>query len=95
MPPSLEFEDQSGKRVVPLREQNVIGRSELCVICVKSPTMSRKHGELKVEAGRWMLADLGSGSGTWVDGRQLKPSGELRDGQAFKMGNVEFVLRLT
>ena len=93
--PVLEFADQSGKRVVSLKEQNVIGRGEDCSVCVRSSTMGRQHGELNFENGRWMLADLNSASGTWVDARQLRASCELRDGQTFKMGNVEFALRLT
>lgn len=91
----LEFHDQSGKREVPLKEQNVIGRDDDCSVAVKSPTMSRRHGELTFENGRWMLSDLGSASGTWVDGKQIKPSCELHDGQTFRMVNVDFVLRLT
>ncbi|MBL8940705.1 MAG: FHA domain-containing protein [Archangium sp.] len=93
--PVVEFADQSGKRVVPLKEQNGIGRNDDCSVAVKSPTMSRRHGELNFENGRWMLSDLGSASGTWVDGKQIKPSCELHDGQTFRMGNVDFVLRLT
>lgn len=93
--PVLEFADQSGKRVVSLKEQNVIGRGEDCSVCVRSSTMGRQHGALNFENGRWMLSDLNSASGTWVDARQLRASCELRDGQTFKMGNVEFALRLT
>ena len=93
--PVLDFADQNGKRSVTLKEQNDIGRNDDCSISVKSPTMSRRHGELNFENGRWMISDLGSASGTWVDGKQIKTSCELRDGQTFRMGNVEFVLRAT
>ncbi len=93
--PVLEFADQSGKRAVTLKEQNIIGRGEDCSVCVRSSMMGRRHGQLNFENGRWMLSDLGSASGTWVDGKQIKPSCELHDGQMFRMGNVDFVLRLT
>lgn len=91
----LEFEDQTGERVVSLNEKNVIGRGDDCSIRVQSATISRRHGELNFEEGRWMVADLNSASGTWVDRMQIKGSCELKDGQAFKMGTVTFVLRLT
>ena len=34
-------------------------------------TVSRRHAELRLHDGRWMLRDLGSSNGTWVNGRRV------------------------
>ena len=36
-------------------------------IAVLEPSVSRNHAELYIEGDRWMLRDLGSANGTFVD----------------------------
>ncbi len=49
-------------------EHMLIGRAESCNLVIESPTVSRRHAELRLHDGRWLLSDLGSTNGTWVNG---------------------------
>jgi hypothetical protein len=49
----------------------VLGRSSSCQLVLADDTVSRRHAELRAEDGRWILRDLGSSNGTWVNGRQV------------------------
>jgi ABC-type multidrug transport system ATPase subunit/pSer/pThr/pTyr-binding forkhead associated (FHA) protein len=62
-----------GKAVV------VIGRDPASDVVVDHPLVSRRHVELRRGPGGWLLRDLGSRNGTYVDGRRI---GELGLGGA-------------
>ena len=49
----------------------VLGRSSGCQLVFADDTVSRRHAELRLDDGRWMLRDLGSSNGTWVNGRRM------------------------
>lgn len=48
----------------------IIGTGAGCDIQVASPYVSARHCRLTFEAGRWLLEDLGSTNGTFVNGRR-------------------------
>ena len=69
----------------------VIGRSSACQIVLGDDTVSRRHAELRFEDGRWLLRDLGSSNGTWVNGgRVIEP--EVRPGDLIHLGGAEIRL---
>ena len=49
----------------------VIGRGTEADLRINDPGVSRRHAEIKVEAGRILIRDLGSTNGTTVDGERL------------------------
>ena len=49
-----------------------IGRDEDADIVIDDDTLSRRHFVITREAGSYVLKDLGSQNGTWVDGRPTK-----------------------
>lgn len=53
----------------------VLGRDDDCDVILPSSTVSKKHAELRQSLGNWMLKDLGSANGTFINGTQV-PSGE-------------------
>jgi hypothetical protein len=67
-PPMLVNEPPLG--VVP--RALVIGRNPDCDLVVEDPTVSRRHAELRREAGHWILSDLGSSNGTRVNGWRVE-----------------------
>jgi hypothetical protein len=69
----------------------VIGRSSACQLVLADDTVSRRHAELFVEEGRWLLRDLGSSNGTWLNGRRIVEA-EVRPGDVLHLGS--FRLRL-
>jgi transposase-like protein len=50
----------------------VLGRSSRCHVVISDDTVSRVHAELEQRAGRWVIRDLGSTNGTWVNGRRIE-----------------------
>jgi len=50
----------------------VIGRDPGCRVRVPDPLVSRRHAELSYVDGGWVLRDLGSSNGTYVDGQQVQ-----------------------
>jgi hypothetical protein len=67
-------------------EAAVIGRSRGCDLCLRSPDASRRHAELVPTASGWLLRDLDSTNGTFVNGER---AGErvLRPGDRIEIGS--------
>ena len=65
----------------PLR----IGRHHTCELRVEADSVSRFHATVKREQGIWMLCDLGSSNGTWVEGLRVKER-VLESGDLLRVG---------
>jgi hypothetical protein len=74
-----------------LRARLTIGRSSECQLVVTDDTVSRRHAELRAQDGRWLLRDLGSSNGTWVNGRRVIEA-EVRPGDVVQLGAYELRL---
>lgn len=64
----------------------VIGRSPECQLRPQSDQVSPRHAELKVIAGIVVISDLGSASGTRVNGQRLRGPASLRTGDRIEIG---------
>ena len=71
--------------------QLVIGRSSACQIVLGDDTVSRRHAELRFDDGRWLLRDLGSSNGTYVNGRFVTEA-EVRAGDVIHLGGCRLRL---
>jgi hypothetical protein len=69
----------------------VLGRGQGCTIVLSDITVSRRHAELVLRDGRWILRDLGSSNGTWVNGRQVVEA-EVRPGDRVVLGDCRLRL---
>ena len=63
----------------------MLGRSSECQLVFADDTVSRRHAELRLVEGRWMLRDLGSSNGTWVNGRRVMEA-EVAPGDDVQLG---------
>jgi pSer/pThr/pTyr-binding forkhead associated (FHA) protein len=63
---------------------------------VDHTTVSRRHAALTLGEDRAHLVveDLGAANGTRVNGREIKGTQELQDGDTLELGEVRFTLRL-
>lgn len=48
-----------------------IGRDPECDVCLSDPRVSREHAALRVVDGAWVLEDLSSRNGIWLDGARV------------------------
>ena len=76
------------------REPLVIGREqEVCGMCfpANTPGVSREHCRVFLGVDGWMVQDLGSSYGTYVDGRRLAPqeAAPIRPGSNLYLGSKQ------
>ncbi len=69
----------------------IIGRESSCDISISDINISRTHAELRFESqGAWLLTDLGSTNGTFVNGKEVS-SQLLRAGDHITLGMTNLV----
>ena len=58
--------------------ENLIGRSRACDARINAPGISRFHAVLSRNGkGRWVIYDIFSKNGVWVNGMKVGPSGTI------------------
>jgi len=76
----------------PVEEDNVtIGREPSNRVSIQDPLVSRRHGVIRRSAGQFILTDLGSRNGTFVNGVPVKERA-LAVGDEIRIGDTLFVL---
>ncbi len=73
-----------------------IGRSPLCHLVVRHALVSRHHAKIERFGDVYILTDIGSANGTFVNGKQLLRPQRLRNGDMIglggKMATVLFII---
>jgi FHA domain/Domain of unknown function (DUF1707) len=75
--------------LVPDGEALTIGRGSDCALPLEDPFVSRRHAQLSRTEETWLLRDLGSTNGVWVNGWRVRET-ELRDGDEIRLGSTRF-----
>jgi hypothetical protein len=63
-----------------------IGRDTVNDIVINDPEISRKHARLTLQTGEYLIEDLGSTNGTFVNGQRLVGPHLLRPGELILLG---------
>jgi len=66
---------------------SLIGTEQTATVCLHDQYMSSKHAEIKAEGGNWILKDLGSTNGTFVNDKRIDKH-ELVDNDFVKFGQT-------
>ncbi len=61
-------------------------------VAVLEPSVSRNHAELLHEDGKWMIRDLGSANGTFVEDKLIEAPTHVLSGQRLRFGHIAFYL---
>ncbi|MCU0466289.1 MAG: FHA domain-containing protein [Anaerolineae bacterium] len=61
------------------KDEVVVGREDHCDIVLRERQISREHIKILREDGQYVVQDLSSRNGTWVNGKKLEGSQELYD----------------
>ncbi|WP_304261976.1 FHA domain-containing protein [Kallipyga massiliensis] len=81
------------KRAIPLDKVPFdLGSGESTSLRLESPYVSRSHAQIRFEEGNYILVDLGSSNGTFLEGKRLDPGQEvpLKDQNQFSLAKEEF-----
>jgi serine phosphatase RsbU (regulator of sigma subunit) len=71
-------------------EATVLGRLPECTIQLQSNMVSRRHAEVFLNEGKYYVKDLGSGNGTFLNGKKLESDAELTHNDRLKLGPMLF-----
>ena len=70
----------------------LIGRAPGALLRLNDDTVSRAHARLTAVGEGWVLQDLGSRNGTWVNGGRVTGAVPVRVGDQVRFGQVAFRL---
>lgn len=80
----------AGKQFIVYRNPTFIGSSPQCEIYLfRDPKVGRRHAALHIGKGGYDIEDLGTGSGTIINGRQIARE-TLRAGDIIQIGGTNF-----
>ena len=68
-----------------------IGRASECSIPIKDRYLSRKHAEIVLVEGMWVLKDCGSANGTYLNGTRVDRDYTLKTGDRIRLGDTELL----
>ena len=69
-----------------------LGRASSCEVVVRGSSISRAHAALSLDGDAWVIVDLESSNGVHMGSMRAKRF-ELKDGDLFKLGDVELRFR--
>jgi hypothetical protein len=77
---------RAGEHFIPRAEQTTIGRSPDNDIFLDDVTVSRKHAVLSQNGNEFLIEDLGSLNGTFVNRRRIEAPTRLESGDEVQIG---------
>ena len=87
---------QSGVAVgkaFPLGPSNILGRSmENCEIALNDSFLSAQHARLEMRGDEWILEDLNSTNGTFLNEMEVRDATTVEEGDVVRVGRVEMKL---
>lgn len=73
---------------IPLSAYTTIGRASSSALVIDDSFTSSSHAEIVREGDRWLVRDLGSTNGTFVNGRRVIGQSWIEPGDDIAFGNV-------
>ena len=83
---------RSARPPIPLTNGLTIGRGSTNTLALSEAGVSRQHAEIVQQEGAWLLRDLGSTNGTFVNERRVTTH-RLYPGDSIKIGNTLILVR--
>ncbi len=77
---------EKGRKFELTEGENILGRQSTTVQLTDG-TLSRRHSRLILQNGQWMLEDLGSANGTFLNGIRLEEPAPLKRGDQIRCGS--------
>src|SRR5215813_8637398 len=85
---------ETGKEFTLPSFATLLGRQADCTICLESQAVSRHHAQILFENKRFLIEDLNSSNGTFLNGKRILDRMPLTDKDTLQVGPYLFGLRL-
>jgi hypothetical protein len=79
-------------KVFPLSPSNLLGRSTDSEVSLNDSFLSLEHARLELRNNVWLIEDLYSTNGTYVNGFEVRTPTEVHDGDVVRIGRIELQL---
>jgi hypothetical protein len=94
-PPARQaFAHVGGKRLLIAPTGTTLGRSRGCDIVLDDPGVSRRHAEIRASDDGWMIQDLGSTNGVFLNRSPIEGPAPLRSGDQIELGETKLVFEV-
>ncbi|HTS01004.1 MAG TPA: FHA domain-containing protein [Thermoanaerobaculia bacterium] len=88
MPAILTVREAGTERRIVFAARAVVGRDADCDVVLSSRSVSRKHAILEKKGEAWVVRDLGSANGLYVEGKRVSEA-PVPSGTSLRFGDVE------
>lgn len=78
--------EKAGQRWTIQKDEVTLGRGNECDLLLPEPQVSRQHVQIRAEGNHYVLVDLESKNGTWINNQQVKGERVLHDGDEINIG---------
>lgn len=75
------------------KKEILIGRASSCDLVISDEFASNMHAKLVLVSDDWVLQDLNSTNGTFLDGKKVLTPATIRQGATIRIGTTTFELR--
>jgi Mg-chelatase subunit ChlD len=89
---AIEAADPVPAEYTLLKTEVSLGRGEDNDIVIPHPSISRSHARLARRDGSFLLTDLNSTNGSYVNNQQVQGSAVVGNGNEVRLGDIRFVL---
>jgi pSer/pThr/pTyr-binding forkhead associated (FHA) protein len=89
--PTPYLTDPAGQEHPLANQATLIGRAVESDIVITSKSVSREHARIRRDGRHWLLEDLGSTNGTFLNDERVLAPARLRDGDRLGVGEVQFI----
>lgn len=84
----------TSERIPVSGEKLTLGKDEANDICIANdPSVSHLHMVLERYGASWVVRDLGSSNGTYLNGERILGEKQLRDGDELKIGSTSITFK--
>lgn len=84
--------DKKG-RTISLPDELIIGRADQCHLVLEDTYVSQKHARIFSKDGSYLVEDMGSTNGTYLNRRRITAPTELQRGDQVKIGKTVLEMR--
>ena len=91
--PRLVVKDAS-EQAFALGDSSVLGRGATATVRLQDREVSRKHSRIDCVDGHYVLSDLGSSNGTYLNGQRIAGPAPLKDGDEIVVGVTRLEFRM-